>query len=272
MTRVILTAGFDRAAHVVALATLLERDDVTVVGVLVVGVLNVKRLRAYARQRGRTFVWEALRRLRRTSHPGVNSPLADFLLENRVFERSLKRWCKCRNVAYKVVRSLDEPEAATFVRGLQVDGVLYGGGGILRAPFIDAANGRILNAHHGPLPYIRGMNACEWSLLLHQSPAVTIHYIDRGIDTGPVVGILPVSVVPGDTLASLRERCTVTGLEGLRRNVRRLQDPIAAPDEDRSAYKQVYTLAPALREVLAHRLARDLKETGGDCTQSTTTS
>ena len=254
MTRVVLTAGFDRAPHVAALATLLERDGVAVAGVLVVGVLNVKRLRAYARQRGRAFLWEALRRFRGTSRPGGSSPLAEFLLENQVYERSLKKWCKRRKVAYKVVRSLNEAKAATFLRAAQADGVLYGGGGILHAPFIDAAKGRILNAHHGPLPYIRGMNACEWSLLLHRPPAVTIHYIDRGIDTGPVIEILPVDIRRGAAIASVREQCTVSGILGLRRNVHRLHEPMVERDATASVHKQVYTLAPALREILARQL------------------
>jgi methionyl-tRNA formyltransferase len=32
------------------------------------------------------------------------------------------------------------------------------------------------------------MNACEWALLLGHAPAVTIHLIDRGIDTGTMPG------------------------------------------------------------------------------------
>ncbi len=255
--RVVLTAGFDRAPHAVALAELLARDGVVVAGILVVSVFNVKRLRVYVRQRGSRFIGDAARRLvgRPVALRGAASPLQDFLRQNSINDRSLRRWSRRRKVPYTVVRSINDAKAGSFVMDAQADGVLYGGGGILRTPFIVAAKGRILNAHHGPLPAIRGMNACEWSLLLNEPPAVTIHYIDRGIDTGLVLDVLPLKVSPYATIASLREQCTVTAIEGLRRNVMRLREPIAPSHASREAHKQVYTLAPALYEILERRLA-----------------
>jgi methionyl-tRNA formyltransferase len=101
---------------------------------------------------------------------------------------------------------------------------------------------------------VRGMNACEWSLLLDQAPAVSVHYIDRGIDTGPLVETIPLSVQSGATIGSLREQCAVVGIEGLRRNARALHEPIPARDPACASHKQVYTLAPALREILECRL------------------
>jgi len=255
VTRVVLTAGFDRSPHVVALATLLARDGIAVVGVLVVGSANPARIRAYIRQRGFGFIVSAVRRwLGGVSFESAGSPLREYLQKNSVEERSLRRWCKRQRVPYRVVSSLDDAHALSFVRTAQADGVLYGGGGVLETAFIDATRGRILNAHHGPLPEIRGMNACEWSLLLGIEPAVSIHYIERGIDTGPLVERVPIHVRSEATIGALREQCTVAGIEGLRRNARALQEPLPRPHPLREAHKQVFTLAPALREILEERL------------------
>jgi folate-dependent phosphoribosylglycinamide formyltransferase PurN len=115
----------------------------------------------------------------------------------------------------RVVPDLNHDRSIEFVRASACDGVLYAGGGIIRGRFIDAARGRILNPHSGPLPEIRGMNACEWALLLGLPPAVTIHFIDEGIDTGGVVSQIPIGVEQGDTVESLRGKCVVAGINGI---------------------------------------------------------
>jgi hypothetical protein len=264
--RVILTAGFDRALHVVALAELLRRDGVIVVAVLVVSPYGWRRLRQTVRRRGWTFVWAAAARLTGASGlrgaPGAD-PVRDFLRANGIAERSLRRWAARHGARYLRVASLNEPRAVRPVRHARADGVVYGGGGILHEAFLEAAEGRVLNAHAGPLPFVRGMNACEWSLLLGHQPAVSIHFIDRGIDTGPLVEVIPVHREPGDTIESLRGKCTVQGIEGLRRHVHSLTRPIPRAHPDGARHRQCYVMADALRELLACRLRENtLRERG----------
>ncbi len=45
----------------------------------------------------------------------------------------------------------------------------------------------ILNVHLGLLPEVRGMSSPEWSLLQGVPLGITFHYMDAGIDTGPVL-------------------------------------------------------------------------------------
>src|SRR5205823_2033065 len=86
--------------------------------------------------------------------------------------------------AFMRASALDSEQALAAVRALSPEFAVYLGGGILRRAFIEAAGGIVINAHQGPLPEIRGMNAVEWALFLGRTPEVTIHLIDRGIDTG----------------------------------------------------------------------------------------
>ena len=215
--RVWLTAGFDRALPAVALAELLRRDGVGIAGLLVVSPYQLSRIRQLVRQRGLAFLGPAARRLLgRGAGPwaevGRADPLAAFLAEHAIGERSLKRWAHRHGVPYHRVPSLNHPAALAAIRTNPADGVLYAGGGILKEAFLEAARGRVLNAHAGPAPEIRGMAACEWALLLGLPPRVTIHYIDQGIDTGPVVARLPLDVEPGDTIARLRSKAVVLGI------------------------------------------------------------
>jgi folate-dependent phosphoribosylglycinamide formyltransferase PurN len=260
--RLILTAGFDRALNVVGLGELLVREGHEIAGVLIVSPYDIRRLRGQMRQRGRAFPLQAVRRLTGRSPVGEGDPLAEFLRERDIAHRSLRAWATERGVPRVVCRDLNSKEAIRFVEGVEPDGVLYGGGGILRESFIEAAGGRVLNAHSGRAPEIRGMNACEWSLLLGIPTEVTIHFIDRGIDTGPVVERLPVYVRPGDTIEALRARCVTIGVDGLVRSARRIDavpPPAPAPGE---RDLQCFVLAPALRELLEAGLQRGLGGAG----------
>lgn len=254
--RVLLTAGFDRAPNVVALAELLRRDGHEVVGVLVVTPYSVARLRAMIRQHGTAIVLRSLRRL--VGMPGAageEDPVEAFLREQAIQRRSLRRWCAGRRVPYHVVATLNSERAVGIVAQSRPEIVIYGGGGILRTPFLQAAGRRVLNAHSGPLPAIRGMNACEWSLLLDVPPAVTIHFIDEGIDTGEILETIPLPVDPTDTVARLRAKCVVLGIEGLRRAVGSPARQDCAPTETRGRERQCFVMAPVLRDLLEWRLS-----------------
>ncbi len=78
---------------------------------------------------------------------------------------------------------------------------------LLRAPFLDRYGGRIVNTHSAPLPDFPGMHPIEDVLAAGVAEtAATVHYVDEGIDTGPVIAAEPVPVHPNDTVESLRKR------------------------------------------------------------------
>lgn len=252
--RLLLTAGYDRARHAVALAELVTRRGHEVAAVLVVSPWQWRRVRSFVRQRGARALRGAVHKLFGRSEAGGSDPLTELLAREGVAHRSLSAWARDRGVPLVRVEGLSGALAVETAREARVDGALYAGGGILRAPFLDAVNGRVLNAHAGPLPRIRGMNACEWSVLLGVAPKVTVHFIDRGIDTGAVVDEIPVPVQPTDTLDDLRGRTVALGVEGLVRSVEAIAAPLPESPEGADAERQCFVLAPALRELAERRL------------------
>ena len=71
----------------------------------------------------------------------------------------------------------------------RADIALVFGTGILREPLLSAFHGRILNIHLGLSPYYRGAGTNFWPLVNREPEYVgaTIHYLDAGIDTGPIL-------------------------------------------------------------------------------------
>jgi phosphoribosylglycinamide formyltransferase-1 len=78
---------------------------------------------------------------------------------------------------------------------------------LFRKPFFDYYGGRIVNTHSAPLPDFPGARPIEDVLAAGLSEtAATVHYVDEGIDTGPVIKAEPVPVLPEDTAETLRAR------------------------------------------------------------------
>jgi phosphoribosylglycinamide formyltransferase 1 len=78
---------------------------------------------------------------------------------------------------------------------------------LLRRPFFDRYGGRIVNTHSAPLPEFPGARPIEDVLAAGVSEsAATIHYVDEGVDTGPVIVAERVPVLADDTVESLRAR------------------------------------------------------------------
>lgn len=69
---------------------------------------------------------------------------------------------------------------------------------------------RIINSHPALLPEFPGAHAVRDALAAGASETgTTIHWVDAGVDTGPIIAQEKVKVLPGDTEESLHERIKI---------------------------------------------------------------
>jgi phosphoribosylglycinamide formyltransferase-1 len=106
---------------------------------------------------------------------------------------------------------LDETSEAAFVdrlRQASVDLVVLAGFmRILKNPFLRAFPSRVINIHPSLLPSFPGLEA--WKQALDHGVRVTgctVHLVDEGIDSGPILGQSAVPVRDDDTPETLHER------------------------------------------------------------------
>jgi folate-dependent phosphoribosylglycinamide formyltransferase PurN len=94
----------------------------------------------------------------------------------------------------------NEPEAIDAMRRAAPDVVLVFGTGLLKQPLIDAFPGRILNIHLGLSPFYRGAGTNFWPLVNREPEycGATIHFLDAGVDTGPVIAHVRPEIRQGD--------------------------------------------------------------------------
>ena len=78
---------------------------------------------------------------------------------------------------------------------------------ILSPDFVARFRGRILNIHPSLLPKYPGLDAQRRALEGGEAESgCTVHFVDEGTDTGPIVLQKRVPVLPGDTAESLAAR------------------------------------------------------------------
>ena len=123
-------------------------------------------------------------------------------------------------------RSREERDAAMadWLAGHGVDLVVLAGYmHLLRPVFLARFPGSVVNTHSAPLPDFPGAHPIEDVLAAGVSEtAATVHYVDEGVDTGPVIAAERVPVVAGDTADSLRARIQAVEHRLLPRVVREL--------------------------------------------------
>ncbi len=79
--------------------------------------------------------------------------------------------------------------------------VLAGYMHLLTRAFLDRFPDRVLNVHPSLLPEFPGAHAIADALAADvPTTGVTVHYVDEGLDSGPVIRQEPVPVEPRDTL------------------------------------------------------------------------
>jgi phosphoribosylglycinamide formyltransferase-1 len=114
-----------------------------------------------------------------------------------------------------VMRVADHPDRAAWDKGLTEAVAAYrpdlvvsaGFMKILGADFLDRFPGRVINTHPALLPAFPGMHAVADALSLGvKVTGSTVHFVDAGVDTGPIIAQEAVLVDPDDDEARLHAR------------------------------------------------------------------
>ena len=129
-----------------------------------------------------------------------------------ILERARKRKIPAQFIPPGKFRTkLDEEAERAFVSALQsakVDLIVLAGFmRVLKGDFMRAFEGRIVNIHPSLLPSFPGLEA--WKQALDHGVKVTgctVHFVDAGVDAGPIIAQQTVPVFENDTPESLHQR------------------------------------------------------------------
>jgi len=141
----------------------------------------------------------------------VVSDIADAL----ILERARKRGIPAHFVGPSRFKTKLEPELEQrIVDILRETGVelvaLAGYMRVVKAPLLSAFAGKMLNVHPSLLPSFPGLHAWEQALTYGvRVTGCTVHFVNEGVDAGPVILQQAVAVQAGDTPATLHQRIQI---------------------------------------------------------------
>jgi phosphoribosylglycinamide formyltransferase-1 len=129
-----------------------------------------------------------------------------------ILERARERGVSARLIAPGQFRTkLDDAAEAAYIDALQeaeVDLIaLAGFMRVLKGEFLRAFEGRIVNIHPSLLPSFPGLDA--WKQALEYGVKVTgctVHFVDAGVDSGPIISQHAVPILDDDTAETLHHR------------------------------------------------------------------
>lgn len=94
---------------------------------------------------------------------------------------------------------------------------------ILSETFVESYPNRIVNSHPALLPLFPGAHAVRDSLAANvTTTGCTVHFVDAGVDTGPIIAQQSIEVQPGESEEHLHERIKVVERELLPRTISRV--------------------------------------------------
>ncbi|WP_025681101.1 phosphoribosylglycinamide formyltransferase [Paenibacillus massiliensis] len=127
----------------------------------------------------------------------------------RVVQRAEAEGISCHTFIPKEYASKEayEQEIANILDNRGVDLIVLAGYMRLLSPvLVERYEGRIINIHPSLLPAFPGKDAVGQAVRYGvRWTGVTVHFVDGGMDTGPIIAQEPVIVHPDDTVESLAE-------------------------------------------------------------------
>ena len=162
------------------------------------------------------------------------------------------------------------------MRRLRPDVVLVFGTGLLQQPLIDACPGAMINIHLGLSPFYRGAGTNFWPLVNGEPEycGATIHFIDAGIDSGPIVAHVRPYIRRGDGPHDIGNKTIVAAAQALAAaaaaHVASPLSGVAQTGEGRLYHRSHFSAAAVrqlyanvahgmIEDYLEHRSARDAK-------------
>ena len=147
--------------------------------------------------------------------PGRVAVVLSDVADTPILERARKRGVVAQFIGPSRFKTKLESEleerAVELLRDADVQLVaLAGYMRVVKTPLLQAFAGRIINVHPSLLPAFPGLRAWEQALTHGvKITGCTVHFVDDGVDSGPIILQQPVPVFANDTPESLHQRIQV---------------------------------------------------------------
>lgn len=163
---------------------------------------------------------------------GIYYSLTSSPLNLRIFSKKLK-------IPYYYLSKGDSESFEKWIKILEPDLIIvYSMSHLLKENVFSIPKFGTINIHYSHLPEYRGPAPLFWEYYDYVlNPGVTLHYIDKGEDTGDIIFQERVLIRPGEKLEELNQKLSFTGIKLLLKamdtiemgNIPRVRQSVATP-------------------------------------------
>ena len=114
---------------------------------------------------------------------------------------------------FKIGFDYNDQNVLAFVKKHQTDVTLISNTGIISGKFLEICTIGLVNIHPGLLPEYRGIDVLYWQLYKFDTVGTTVHIVDEGVDTGPIIKKKPIKF-KGDQ--NIKEIADIVHFEGIK--------------------------------------------------------
>ncbi len=178
------------------------------------------------------------------------TPMQELAHKVRLPHRSLRAICALHKIPYDVVKDLNDRSAYSLLQTHSPDVIAFTGGGLIRKDLLSLPGLGILNCHSGILPHYRGMDVVEWPILEKRLDQIglTLHFMESGVDTGPILLQKKVSPQKEESSLDLRLRMEPMMVGLMLEGLRRLRDGNIKPiPQNPREGRQYFVMHPRMR-------------------------
>jgi methionyl-tRNA formyltransferase len=124
------------------------------------------------------------------------------------------------------VPDINDTKCIEFISEHDPDIIAVCGTSVLRPEVFQLAKKGTINIHSGIIPEYRSADPIFWALYNNEPDkvGVTIHFVDKGVDTGPIIYQQAVGVNRDDNIATLFYKCNKVGAELMVKAIRDIEN------------------------------------------------
>jgi len=269
MIKAILLAPIQNSLYARLVASLLSKEkNIDLSAIIVRSPLNIKRFGSEFRRDGARLIKKIFQKLvvgdkRFTENNGKN--LALIARQQNLQYRSLKSLASDLKIPYFIVPDHNHTRSLEIIGKLNPDIILFTGGGILRTPLLRIPRLGTLNCHTGILPQYRGMDVVEWTAMEGMIDSVgfgaTLHFMDEGVDTGPILMKKKIYTPPDATFETIRAEIETIMVDLMIQGAHQLSGGTLIPEKQAlKEGRQYFVMHPRIKTAAEAQLMRQLRK------------
>lgn len=260
MNKVIIFSPNRYSLYTTTVTAMLIQRGVQVSAIYVRRLLNPARALQELRRDGSRLlhkVWKKLLLRQAAYHSEKYETILDLRRRNNITTSDVEDFKRGYAIPVHYCSNLNDPAVVEGLKSYKPDLIVFTGGGLIRQAILENSGHGVVNCHMGVLPPYRGMDVVEWPILENHfdQVGITVHFMDKGVDTGDILQIQKVPLQLSEAISDLRNRMEPIMCQSLVDTCEQfLQGKIMRQLQTVPQGRQYFKMHPHLQELCGARL------------------